>query len=171
MSCRRACVPCKNSRWHHGSILPPPVHLCVPVCSVLLDAANNLQIAIQLNIVLLGQDRLEKILHEALAEYSCQVELGTELVSYEQVKDGVDVQLVRRGMDPNSEGIPESANYEWVIGADGARGMVRKLSGLTFLGETRRIENLVVGDICVEGLSREVIVSCLAYLGTPLIVI
>ncbi|RDB23743.1 Pentachlorophenol 4-monooxygenase [Hypsizygus marmoreus] len=108
-----------------------------------------------LNIVLLGQDRLEKILHAALAEYGCHVELGTELVTLEQHKYGVDVKLLKRGMDMSSPGVPESASYEYLIGADGGRGVVRKLSGFTFLGETKNIKNLVVGDIHVEGLSRD----------------
>ena len=45
----------------------------------------------------------------------------------------------------------ESSTYKWVVGTDGARGVVRKLLGLTFLGETKD-EKFVIGDIKVEGL-------------------
>ncbi|KAF9005951.1 pentachlorophenol 4-monooxygenase [Cyathus striatus] len=107
-----------------------------------------------LNPVMLGQDRLEKIYHAKLAEYGCSVELGTELLSFENKSDGVDVKLLVRGMDPNAEGVVENTTYEWMVGTDGARGVVRKQLGLSFLGETRTVENFVVGDICVDGLSQ-----------------
>ena len=51
----------------------------------------------------------------------------------------------------NSKVEEESSKYEWVVGADGARGVVRKLLGLTFLGETKA-EKFIVGDIKLEGL-------------------
>lgn len=109
--------------------------------------------------MLLGQDHLEKILYAALAEYSCQVELGTELTSFEQYEGHVEVNLLKRGMDMNADGTPETTKFEWVIGTDGARGVVRKKLGLSFLGESRNVENLVVGDIHVEGLSNDVSTS------------
>ncbi|KAG5653406.1 hypothetical protein H0H81_000693 [Sphagnurus paluster] len=106
------------------------------------------------NIALLGQGKVENILREALRELSCLVETGTELVGFEQSEHGVQVRLSKRGADGSDvEGTPEYTTYDWMIGADGARGVVRKLSGFSFLGETRTIENHVVGDIFVEGLS------------------
>ncbi|KAF8638953.1 hypothetical protein AX16_010427 [Volvariella volvacea WC 439] len=106
-----------------------------------------------LNIVLLGQDRLEKIFHAVLAQYGCRVEKGTELTNFQQSENYVEVKLRVRG-DGSAEGaVEETTRFDWVIGTDGARGVVRKMLGLSFLGETRNIENLVVGDICVRGLS------------------
>lgn len=105
--------------------------------------------------MLLGQDTLEKFLHAALAKFGCQVELGSELISFEQADDRVHAKLTK----PAPEGgdrVIENASFDWVIGTDGARGIVRKLLGLSFLGETRTMENMVVGDIHVEGLSPEV---------------
>jgi len=106
---------------------------------------------------MLGQDKLEKIFHSALAEYGCSVELGTELQSFEQTSSSVKVKLIKRGFsqDPDSGELEESV-FDWMIGTDGARGVVRKQLGLAFLGEARDVENFVVGDICVEGLSQEV---------------
>ena len=106
---------------------------------------------------MLGQDKLEKILHSTLAEYGCSIELGTELQSFEQTSSSVKVKLIKRGssQDPDSGELEESV-FDWMIGTDGARGVVRKQLGLAFLGETRNVENFVVGDICVEGLSQEV---------------
>lgn len=105
--------------------------------------------------MLLGQDILEGIFHAELAQLGCTVEKGTELVSFAQNADFVQVELVKRG--PNGEGEErEAARYEWMVGTDGAKGAVRKQLGLSFLGETRTIENFVVGDICVEGLDSKV---------------
>ncbi|KAJ3514986.1 hypothetical protein NLJ89_g2043 [Agrocybe chaxingu] len=109
-----------------------------------------------LNPVMLGQDSLEKIFHAALAEYGCSVELGTEMASFEQEEDCVRVNLIKRGFSQDmSSGVHEQAVYEWMVGADGARGVVRKQLGLSFLGETRSVENFIVGDIFVEGLSQK----------------
>ncbi|KAG6891557.1 hypothetical protein C0992_004415 [Termitomyces sp. T32_za158] len=106
------------------------------------------------NIVLLGQSFVESILRDTLAKLQCQVENGTELISFEQTENGVNVHLLRHGSDGSDvKGTPEHCTYDWMIGADGARGIVRKMTGFSFLGETRTIENHVVGDVFVEGLS------------------
>ncbi|KAL0562715.1 hypothetical protein V5O48_019366, partial [Marasmius crinis-equi] len=52
-------------------------------------------------------------------------------------------------------GIVEEAEYSWMIGADGARGIVRKLLGLSFLGETSNTDNICVGDVLVQGLDNQ----------------
>jgi 2-polyprenyl-6-methoxyphenol hydroxylase-like FAD-dependent oxidoreductase len=107
--------------------------------------------------VLLGQDKLEKILHAAIAGFGCNVELGTELISFVQTDEHVRAKLIKRGMSQDMEsGEEEEAVFAYMIGADGARGIVRKQLGLSFLGETREVDNFVVGDICVDGLSQNV---------------
>ena len=85
-----------------------------------------------------------------MKKYNCSVEMGLELVSLEQFDDRVEVKLHKCNTQ-NSEVEEESSKYEWVVGADGARGVVRKLLGLTFLGETQ-VEHFMVGDIKTEGL-------------------
>lgn len=117
---------------------------------------------------MLGQDRLEKIFHSKLAELGCTVELGTTLVSFTQSADHVEAKLLVRGMHPEAEGVEEVASFEYMVGADGARGVVRKQLGLNFLGETRTIENFVLGDIRVEGLSQKV---CFMFLSIILILL
>ncbi|KAF8895555.1 FAD binding domain-containing protein [Infundibulicybe gibba] len=112
-----------------------------------------------MNALLLGQDHLSDIMHQALKAYSCEVECGVELVSLVQ-RDGdadggdgyVEVKLAKCGAGQSDESTLEVRRYSWVIGADGARGVVRKSLGLTFLGETRKEEKLLVGDIFIEGL-------------------
>ena len=106
---------------------------------------------------MLGQDKLEKFFHSALANYGCSVELGTELQSFEQTSSSIKVKLIKQGFsqDPDGGELEESI-FHWMVGTNGARGVVRKKLGLAFLGETRNVENFIVGDICVEGLSQEV---------------
>ncbi|KAH9479456.1 Flavin-dependent monooxygenase [Psilocybe cubensis] len=107
-----------------------------------------------LNPIMLGQDKLEKIFWAALAKYGCSVELGTELKSFTQTEKCVHVKLVHEARGDREE-FEENSEYEWMIGTDGAKGVVRKMLGLSFLGETRVIENFIVGDIVVEGLSNK----------------
>ncbi|PBK69092.1 hypothetical protein ARMSODRAFT_1019090 [Armillaria solidipes] len=94
--------------------------------------------------ILLGQDRHEEVLREHLTKYGCEVELGTELVSFEQSADRV-VSRVLKTRDGQT--VEETIETRWLIGSEGARSVVRKTLGLTFLGETRESENIVVGDI------------------------
>ncbi|SJL13734.1 uncharacterized protein ARMOST_17182 [Armillaria ostoyae] len=94
--------------------------------------------------ILLGQDRHEEVLREHLAKYGCEVELGTELVSFEQSADRV-VSRVLKTRDGQT--VEETIESRWLIGSEGARSVVRKTLGLTFLGETRESDNIVVGDI------------------------
>ncbi|KAK0466822.1 FAD binding domain-containing protein [Desarmillaria tabescens] len=96
------------------------------------------------NPILLGQDRHEEILREHLAKLGCEVELGTELVSFEQSADRV-VSRVLKTRDGQT--VEETISSRWLVGSEGARSVVRKTLGLTFLGETREGENMVVGDI------------------------
>ncbi|PBK69099.1 hypothetical protein ARMSODRAFT_957421 [Armillaria solidipes] len=100
-----------------------------------------------INPVMLGQDRHEEILREHLARYGVTVELGTELVSFEQFPDRVVSHVVKTRDGQQTE---ESVESQWLIGAEGAHSVVRKTLGLTFLGETRKGDDLVVGDIHVK---------------------
>ena len=104
----------------------------------------------QLNARLLGQENLEKIIQTEMKKYDSSIELGVELVSLEQFDDRVQVKIHKRNSE-KSDFEEESSTYKWVVGADGARGVVRKLLGLPFLGETKG-EKFVVGDIKAEGL-------------------
>lgn len=122
----------------------------------------------------MGQARAESILRSHLETFKCKVELGTKLRSFEQHPNHVDVDLVITpdGQDSTKE-ITETGCFDWVVGADGARGkyltygkysriqtvvltgVVRKALGLTFLGETRE-ERMTTGDIHVNGLATDV---------------
>ncbi|KAG2066517.1 hypothetical protein BDR04DRAFT_1160187 [Suillus decipiens] len=88
---------------------------------------------------LIGQQFLDVILRRHLEKFSCSVEMGTELRSFEQSDEGVTAVLEKNG-------ISETFHTNWVIGADGAKGVMRKQLGLAFLGETRDELRMVLGD-------------------------
>ncbi|KAJ3794429.1 FAD binding domain-containing protein [Lentinula aff. detonsa] len=84
---------------------------------------------------LIGQVDHEAILRACLLrDYGCQVELGTELVSYEQQLDFVDATFVTTVT--GSDKMTHTAQFDWLIGADGAHSVVRKQLGCTFLGQS-----------------------------------
>jgi 2-polyprenyl-6-methoxyphenol hydroxylase-like FAD-dependent oxidoreductase len=99
----------------------------------------------------LGQEGHEAILRKHLEKYGVKVELGTELVSFTQDNDKVDVVLKKV-----ENGNEEKVSVKWLVGADGARSVVRKTLGLSFLGEEQPLEGTVLGDIYMKnGLSRD----------------
>lgn len=108
----------------------------------------------QRNFICLGQDGLERIVRRKLGEYGYGVEYGTELVSLEQLDNRVNVTLhvSKGGRRVDSTRVEDT--YEYVMGADGAGGAVRKQLGLQFLGDNLEI-GMAIGDIKVEGLPRE----------------
>ena len=102
---------------------------------------------------MLGQGSYEGILRQHIAKYGVQVELNTELVGFEQDADGVTAHVIKHDGDKD---VPETIRTEFLVGADGARGAVRKLLGLTFLGETREGDRLIVADIYIKGIDENV---------------
>ncbi|KAJ7580174.1 FAD binding domain-containing protein [Mycena floridula] len=105
------------------------------------------------NLLCLGQDDHEAIFRSRLEALGVSIELSTELVSFEEKPDRVFAHLVsiRDGKE-----VPETAEFHWLVGADGARSIVRKQLNLGFLGETREEGYIITGDIFVEkGLSEE----------------
>lgn len=99
----------------------------------------------------MGQSSLEKVIITALAKNSCEVE-HAELVSFEQSADFVTVHLIHR---QEGKDVSETANFQYLVGTDGAHSVVRRQLGLPFIGESRT-ENMLVGDISVEGLATDV---------------
>ncbi|KAJ7255855.1 FAD binding domain-containing protein, partial [Mycena haematopus] len=106
------------------------------------------------NPVTLGQDLHEEILHGYLRELGGIVELGVALASFEQFPDHVIAKLVKTG--PNETKETEVARFDWLVGTDGVHSVVRKQLGLSFVGETKEEDYVLVGDIDVhEGLDRK----------------
>ncbi|CCM01286.1 uncharacterized protein FIBRA_03335 [Fibroporia radiculosa] len=105
-----------------------------------------------INVWVLGQFLAEEILRNHLKKYGCEVELSTELKSFEQHDDHVTAHIVKRN---GQEEIEETVTCNWLVGADGAKGIVRKHLGYTFRGETLS-QQLVFGEIELKGLSQDV---------------
>lgn len=97
----------------------------------------------------IGQDRFEQILFEHLEAFGCDVERGTELRSLTQDANKVSVKLVK------ADGAVELADFEFVVGSDGGHSTVRHLLGISFLGETREEEGMIVADMYVKGLDED----------------
>jgi len=101
----------------------------------------------------LGQNHTEEILRDHLDRHACQVELGTALYSIQPESDHVLAHVLKK--DGDQEAVA-TIKCRWLIGTDGARGVVRKQLGLLFDGETLGVtQHLVVGDIEIKGLDRK----------------
>jgi 2-polyprenyl-6-methoxyphenol hydroxylase-like FAD-dependent oxidoreductase len=96
---------------------------------------------------MLGQHYHEKILRSQLEKMGTVVEFGSELRGLEQFEDHVAVQIVRRS---HGEESLEETQIPWLVGTDGARSIVRKTLALSFLGETREADEMIVGDIKIK---------------------
>ncbi|KZT65328.1 monooxygenase [Daedalea quercina L-15889] len=104
------------------------------------------------NVMLLGQYNTEAILRSHIERLGGTVEYGTELRRFENYSDRVEATLVRR--DGESEET-ETVACHYLVGADGAKGVVRKQLGLSFLGETRTEGDVLLGLVEIQGLGTE----------------
>jgi 2-polyprenyl-6-methoxyphenol hydroxylase-like FAD-dependent oxidoreductase len=99
---------------------------------------------------------MERILRESLKRrFGVVVELGTELVMFEQSKDHVVVHLRKHSVDGDAFE-EDTVHVQYLVGTDGGRSTVRKQLGLTFLGETRTQDCLIYGDAAIKGLDNQV---------------
>ncbi|KAF7318447.1 BHLH domain-containing protein [Mycena chlorophos] len=103
------------------------------------------------NSVLVPQYQHEAALRDHLAQFGVSVELGTELRSFENTTPDSVIATMVKHQDDGSEQV-ETTSFEWVVGADGARSVVRKGLGLSFLGESQEDMGMAVADIEVHGL-------------------
>jgi 2-polyprenyl-6-methoxyphenol hydroxylase-like FAD-dependent oxidoreductase len=93
----------------------------------------------------LGQSRTEGILRDRLAEFGVRVELATELVGFEQDDRGVRATLLH-------DGVNETIEVDYLVGADGGRSFVRKTLGIAFEGTTDESIRMLLGDVEADGL-------------------
>jgi 2-polyprenyl-6-methoxyphenol hydroxylase-like FAD-dependent oxidoreductase len=94
-------------------------------------------------IHMLPQDVTETLLAEHLGTLGVPVERGVKLTIFRQEPDAVEATLERVG------GGIERVRARWLLGCDGARSRVRKLTSLPFEGETYD-DACVLGDVRVE---------------------
>jgi 2-polyprenyl-6-methoxyphenol hydroxylase-like FAD-dependent oxidoreductase len=98
--------------------------------------------------VLIAQWRVEAILRGRLAALGVQVEWGAELRSFRDQENGVEAVIVSGG-----EACRVEAAY--LIGCDGGKSSVRRQLGVRFEGTTYDTQLLNLGDVEVDGLSRD----------------
>lgn len=127
-----------------------------------------------MNPLMLGQSALEAIIRRRLQErHGVVVELGTELISFEQTEEHVVAHLRKKSINRVQEVNEEAIHVSYLVGADGGKsklrmilnfprrlcyvvGGVRKTLGLSFLGETREEDWLIYGDVEVKGIDSDV---------------
>ena len=96
-------------------------------------------------VLMVSQEHTEAMLRAYLASYGRQVELDTQLLSFTQNAERVVAQVRHAGQD-------EETQASFLVGCDGGHSTVRKVAGITFLGETWDEEHFLLGNISVSGL-------------------
>lgn len=99
---------------------------------------------------MLPQPRALQLLRARLGELGGRVEFGVKLASFIQDADGVTATL------QHGDGRQESMRAAYLVGADGARGVVRAASGVKFASEMLDPHPMITADVVIEGgLDRE----------------
>ncbi len=93
--------------------------------------------------------RTEQALRLRLAELGGKVEFGTALVGFEQSEEAVSAVL-------STGGNAQTVTARWLVGCDGGHSVVREQAGIAFVGETREQVRMIVADVDVDGLDRDV---------------
>ncbi len=93
--------------------------------------------------------RVEEALRLRLAEFGGAVEFGTALGSFQQSQEGVSAVVVNGGE-------AETVTARGLVGCDGGHSIVRAQAGIAFEGETREEVRMIVADVEVDGLDRDV---------------
>jgi 2-polyprenyl-6-methoxyphenol hydroxylase-like FAD-dependent oxidoreductase len=93
--------------------------------------------------------RVEEALRLRLAESGGAVEFGAALGRFEQSEECVSAVLVKGGET-------ETVTASWLVGCDGGHSTVREQARIAFVGETREEVRMLVADVEVDGLDRDV---------------
>lgn len=95
-------------------------------------------------VLFLPQSDTERLLTEHLQSLGGQIERGTELLSFQNGKDGVEAQLRHKS------GTRQTVPARWLIGCDGAHSVVREGIHVPFKGDTVGLD-FFLGDLELEG--------------------
>ena len=93
--------------------------------------------------------RVEEALRLRLAELGGVVDFDTALHSFEQSDEAVSAVLVTGGE-------AETVTARWLVGCDGGHSIVRVQAGIAFAGVTREEVRMIVADLEIDGLERDV---------------
>jgi 2-polyprenyl-6-methoxyphenol hydroxylase-like FAD-dependent oxidoreductase len=94
-------------------------------------------------LLILDQSRTERLLIDILDQHDHAVEWQTELVALTENSDGVVATLKR------ADGTHERVQAAWLVGADGAKSVVRQILAIPFGGKTYKY-SLFVLDCVVD---------------------
>jgi 2-polyprenyl-6-methoxyphenol hydroxylase-like FAD-dependent oxidoreductase len=97
-------------------------------------------------LLILEQDKTEQLLYESLVSAGGRVNFGQECVDFSQEPQG-SFQVKLRSTSDSSERVVKT---RYLLGADGARSLVRHKLGLAFEGGTYE-SRFVLCDVKVEG--------------------
>ncbi len=82
------------------------------------------------------------------------VETGVELIGLQQDDvNHVTARILKRCEDGDVE---EIVPCRFLVGADGAKGITRKLLGVPFLGETKEFDRILTANVNVSGVDADV---------------
>jgi 2-polyprenyl-6-methoxyphenol hydroxylase-like FAD-dependent oxidoreductase len=95
--------------------------------------------------LLTPQWRVEEVLRDRLADLGVAVDQGRTVIGLAQEADRATVSF--------ADGTATAAQY--VVGCDGGSSAVRRLLGVSFLGETHEGVRLLLGDVRLDGLDRD----------------
>ncbi|GIG68385.1 FAD-dependent monooxygenase [Phytomonospora endophytica] len=99
--------------------------------------------------LMVGQQFTEAVLRDRLASLGVRVELDAALVDLVQDGGRVTATVLRAGRR-------EEIRARYLVGCDGGGSTVRKLAGISFLGETWERQRMLFGNLRVEGLDDSV---------------
>jgi 2-polyprenyl-6-methoxyphenol hydroxylase-like FAD-dependent oxidoreductase len=95
-------------------------------------------------VLFLPQNETERLLIEHLRALGGEIERGTELLSFQNGKDGVEAQLRHKS------GTTQTVPARWLVGCDGAHSVVREGIPVPFKGDTVGLD-FFLGDLELQG--------------------
>ena len=95
---------------------------------------------------MLPQPQALAVLRRHLERLGGKVEFGVALASFEQGAEGVDAILTQ------ADSRRETVHTPYLIGADGARGVTRTVTGVDFAVEALDKHPMITADVVVDGL-------------------
>lgn len=130
---------CGLKAGEFDTVAIPEVRMHSPLFGSYSRAVTAGSIDCHPKLVTFFQPQLEAVLRERLAAYShVEVKLGLELKSFSDRGQGVESELV------DAHGQPLHVSSRYIVGADGANSLVRRLLGQDFQGKTYAEDWLVV---------------------------
>ncbi|KZV61695.1 FAD/NAD(P)-binding domain-containing protein [Peniophora sp. CONT] len=96
---------------------------------------------------IIGQDTVCKIISRRLKDlFGIDIEFGNELVGLEQGDAGITATL-------HVQGVEKTIRVKYVVGADGGKGVTRRLAGTKLVNKGDVEGRSLIGDLVMKGFS------------------